>query len=57
MWSSADQLPEVQVRLKPGKSKTGADKAVHRQNFFLLRETSVLIIRPINGLDEAYPDY
>lgn len=39
------------------KSKTGADKAVHRQNFFLLRETSVLILRPINGLDEAHPDY
>ena len=29
-----------------GKSQAGGDAAVLRQNFFLLRETSVLLLRP-----------
>ena len=39
------------------EGQAGADAAVRKQNFSLLRETSVLFLRAVNGLDESHPDY
>lgn len=36
---------------------TRTDAVVHRRNFFFLRETSLLQLRPFIHLDEAHADY
>lgn len=35
----------------------GNEAAAHRQNFFSIKETSALLVRSFNLLDEAHPGY
>lgn len=43
--------------LKAGRQEGQAGIHVHRQDFFFLRETSVLFLRSFNWLDETHTNY